>query len=180
MTRRRRLRIAVKSALLVAVIAFGGVFVHGMFRPGPAPGEVIAVADMPAASARLVSWQGRPVWIVRRSPAQVASLAAARAIESGPSHDHTPPPVDGPYRSLTKEYGVYLAETDRSGVMVQYTAERPDGLAADVSWRGGFVDPGSRAVFDLAGRRYPNTTGRPLGVPPYRLLEGGRVRLGAW
>lgn len=180
MKRRRLLRISVKSALLAAAAAFTGVFVYGMFSPGLAPGSVVAVGEMPRGSARLVSWQGRPVWIVRRSPAQLETLAAASGSVSQPPDSSTPEPVDGPYRSLTQEYGVYLADTGRSGVLVQYTDEPPDGMAADAPWHGGFVDPGSRAVFDLAGRRYPTTTGEPLPVPPHRLLDQGKLRLGGW
>lgn len=178
--RRRLLRISVKSALLAAVAAFAGVFVYGMFSPGVAPGKVVAVAEMPEGSAQMVSWKGRPVWIVRRSPAQLEALTAASGFVSVSPDGNAPDPVDGPYRSLTPEYGVYLANTGRSGVLVQYTAERPDGLAADATWRGGFVDPGSRAVFDLAGRRYTTTTGQPLAVPPHRLLDNGTLRLGQW
>lgn len=178
--RRRLLRISVKSALLAAVAAFAGVFVYGMFSPGVAPVNTLAVGEMPEASARLVSWKGRPVWIVRRSSAQIETLAAATEFVSMPPDSGTPEPVDGPYRSLTPEYGVYLADAGRSGILVQYMGERPDGLAADMPWRGGFVDPGSRAVFDLAGRRYRTTAGEPLPVPPHRLLDNGTLRLGEW
>lgn len=178
-THRRLLRISVKLALLAAMAAFAGVFVYGMFSPGATPDNV-TVGDIPEASARLVSWNGRPVWVVHRSPAQLETLAAAGPFVAEPQAGDTPEAVAGPHRSRVREYGIYLAETARSGVLVQYTDERPDSLSPDTPWRGGFVDPASKAVFDLAGRRYRTTTGGPLTVPPHRLPASGELRLGQW
>jgi len=177
--RRRLLRVSVKTALLAAMAAFAGVFVYGMFMPGGVSDDVISVRGMPQATARLVSWNGRPVWVVRRSPEQLAGLEALSAFVSR-TGDKGPSELDRRYRSLAGHYGIYLAETGRAGILVQYTRQRPAGLDPETPWLGGFVDPANKAVFDPAGRRYRGTHGGPLVVPPHRWAEDGTLRLGDW
>jgi hypothetical protein len=117
--------------------------------------------------------------VIKRSDRQIAGLAALDRHVSVPGPGE-PAPVKNSGRSRLPAYGVYLAGTARDGILVQYSTDRPAGLGADVPWHGGFVDPGSEAVFDPAGRRYGNTAGPPLAVPPHRLTGGGKIRLGEW
>lgn len=179
MNRRVALRALVKAGLLVVAAGFVAVFIRGLLGPERPADEVIELAGIPPGSARLVSWGGRAVWVVNRSGSQLEALA-------GPSSHVTDPgegasdPIDPPYRSLEATYGIYLAETPRDGILVQYTLDRPSRLAAGVPWYGGFVDPGSEALFDMAGRRYQGTRGPPLAVPPHRFTRAGAVRLGEW
>jgi ubiquinol-cytochrome c reductase iron-sulfur subunit len=180
MNRRARLRIAVKTALLAGVLAFAGVYVYGLFGPVTlSPGDEVELAGIPPGTARLTSWRGRPVWVLHRSAEQLAGLTALKRHVAGPDAND-PALVDNAYRSRDPDYGVYLAETARSGILAQYTRERPSDLAGDVPWHGGFVDPGSDALFDVAGRRYHGTEGAPLGVPPHRISNLGALRFGQW
>lgn len=180
-TRRRLLRAGVKIGLLACVAGFAGLFTYGLFAPGTlSSGDVIDVGGIPAGAARLEAWNGKPVWVVHRSASQLAALTVlsdhVRAPETAQS-----PRIDLPHRSPRREYGVYLAETDRSGILVQYVSERPRRLSGDVPWHGGFVDPGGHAVFDVAGRRYRSTRGgAPLPVPPHRYTANGLLTLGEW
>jgi len=174
-SRRRLLRVSVKLAVLAAMAVFSAVLVQGMLGPRAPASDVVAVGDIPEGSARLVSWRGRAVWIVHRSPAQLAALGRSRGAgtvaEQGPA---------GPYRSATPEYGMFFAGTGRPGILLQYTRQRPDSLSPDRPWHGGFVDPASGAVFDLAGRRYRASTGEPLAFPPHRPAGDAAFILGQW
>lgn len=179
MKRRTLLRISVKAALLAGTAAFAGVFVYGLFSPGLLSGDVIELGGIQPGSARLESWNGKPVWVVNRSESQLANLAGLS------DYVMTPAPmasasVELPHRSLNRVYGVYLAETPRTGILVRYARDRPAGLPAGAPWHGGFVDPGSDALFDVAGRRYRNTRGAPLAIPPHRFTGAGAIRLGEW
>jgi len=179
-TRRRLLRVWVKLGLLAGVAAFAGVFAYGLLTPPLAPsGAVLDVGRIPPGSARLESWDGRPVWVIHRSRSQLRSLAdlSSRVHDPGPTQ---PPQVDNPHRSPKRRYGVYLAATDRPGILVRYSAERPDRLDPDIPWHGGFIDPGAGAVFDVAGRRYRTTRGGPLAVPRHRYAADGALVLGQW
>lgn len=179
-TRRSLLRACVKLGLLAGVAAFAGVFVHGLFAPDiDSEGDVIDVGGLPPGTARLDAWHGRPVWVVHRSRDQLASLPGLSGYVREPGYGESVP-IDNPHRSLKREYGVYLAGTDRSGILVQYVKDRPGKLDGSVPWHGGFVDPGGDALFDVAGRRYRSTRGGPLPVPPHRYTSDGIIRLGDW
>lgn len=179
-TRRRLLRAWVKLGLLVCVAGFAGVFAYGLFTPATlSAGDIIDVGGLPPGTARLEAWNGGPVWVVHRSGSQQRALVGLsdHVLEPGAGQH---PRIDVPHRSVARAYGVYLAATNRAGILVQYVSERPDGLSSDVPWHGGFVDPGGDAVFDVAGRRYRSTHGAALPVPPHRYTADGTIRLGEW
>jgi len=176
--RRRLLGAWVKAVLLAGTAVFAGVFAYGLLGPAPVSEERIHVGSIPEGSGRLASWDGGRVWIVHRSPRQVEALEADDGASPAPGGG-TPAPVDNEYRSVDRRYGVYLASTDRPGILIQYTRSRPDRLEAGRSWDGGFVDPASGALFDLAGRPYGGG-GEWLAVPPHRFADAGVLELGRW
>jgi ubiquinol-cytochrome c reductase iron-sulfur subunit len=179
LTRRTILRALVRAGVLIVLAAFAAVFVRGLLAPGGNDGDVIELSGMAPGSARLESWDGRPVWVVNRSDEQLEALAAvSEYVTKGATND--PSPVANPLRSLKRRYGIYLADTRRPGILVQYTLERPGSLGIGTPWFGGFVDPASGAAFDIAGRPYRTARGRPLAVPPYRFVGPARIRFGEW
>ena len=46
------------------------------------------------------------------------------------------------------------SETTQQGVLIVYVNEKPDILATEVVWQGGFINPNNGAVYDLLGRLY--------------------------
>ncbi len=82
---------------------------------------------------------GVRVWVSRLDTQQHESL--------GPNH---------PCKSL--EFCIIAAEGSGSGLDLVYTLEPPPQLTSAQPWVGGFVDPSSGDVFDLAGRAYGSTT----------------------
>lgn len=180
LTRRSLLRAGVKTGLLACIAGFAAVFVYGLFPSGTiSSGNVIELRGLPEAGARLEAWNGGPVWVIHRSRDQLDALAGLSGHVLEPGADEFPG-VDNPHRSVERDYGVYLAATNQSGILVQYVSERPPGLGSGVPWHGGFVDPRGGAVFDIAGRRYRATPGDPLPVPPHRYTADGVIRLGDW
>lgn len=179
-SRRGLLRAAVKIGLLTGAAAFAGIFAHGLLAPGgSSSGDFIDPAGLPPGAARLDAWNGKPVWVVHRSAGQLASLSDLSGHVLDPDVNR-PPAVDNPHRSRVPEFGVYLAETARPGILLQFSARRPRRLDAGLPWDGGFVDPGGDALFDVTGRRYRTTPGGPLAVPPHHIDEHGVIRLGRW
>jgi hypothetical protein len=180
LNRRRLLRIWVKIGLLVCLAAFAVVFTYGLLAPGTSSSSGrIDVRGLAPGTARLEAWNGGMLWIVRRSARQLEAIDELSGHVRDPGLED-PPRLDRRYRSLAGDYGVYLAATGRSGIFVQYLRERPAGLGSDVPWHGGFVDPGSDALFDFTGRRYRSTDGGPLTVPPHRYSADGILSLGGW
>lgn len=130
-----------KAGLLACAVGFAAVFVYGLFPPGTySSGDEIDIRGLPEAAVRLDAWNGRPVWVIHRSAAQLDGLAGLSGQVLEPEAGQSPE-IDNPYRSPRREYGVYLAETEESGIIVRYVEDRPSGLDDDLSWHGGFVDP---------------------------------------
>ena len=173
-TRRNLLLILVKGCVLVGLAAFATVFVKGLLAPTLDSDDGIHVGDMAPEG-----WDGKPVWVVSRSQLQLRELSALAGYVVKPD-DGGNPALGNPWRSLQPVFGVYLAQTSHPGVLIQYISDRPPGLAAGIPWFGGFIDPASGALFDVAGRRYRATAGAPLQVPPHHFIAPGIVRLGQW
>jgi ubiquinol-cytochrome c reductase iron-sulfur subunit len=181
--RRRRLRGAVAVLGGMGGILFTAVFLYGLFSPaGPRSSSIVDFGGIAAGEAQLLGWSGRPVWVVHRSPRQLEALA----LTSGHVRAATDKPQPGLHpqaRSLLPQYGIYLAETESPGILVQFVAERPRRLAPGLPWQGGFINPDSGEVFDLAGRPYRAATppaAAPLTVPPHRYLARELVEMGSW
>lgn len=179
---RRRLILRRTSAYMavIAGVAFAVVYLWGLLSPpGQRSGDVIDFGGLAPGTAELAGWHGRAVWIVRRSPEMLAGLAAVTPHVLPPATDNS---TDDPVtRSLLPEYGVYLAATDRTGVIVQFVSDRPRALAADLPWYGGFYDPATARCYDAAGRVYAATAdagATALRIPPHRYIAREMISLG--
>lgn len=162
------------------LLSFALVYVYGLLSPGQPPsGDFIDFGGLEPGQALMAGWRGRPVWILRRSPAMSRALRDA----SRPAGDEPPHPgIDALTRSLDPEYGVYLARTARPGVLIQFVGDRPRSLPADAPWHGGFLDPGTGRIYDAAGRAYPGAGENypALEIPPHRHVARQMIKLGGW
>lgn len=140
----------------------------------------VDVAQLPAAQLLTVDWQGQPVWILRRTPAMLASLASPQNLTDPASeHSRQPAYARNPQRSLAPELFVAIGLCTHLGCAptLRVKPGSAEGMPAD--WRGGFVCPCHSSTFDLAGRVHRNRMATEnLAVPPYRLVDENRLRIG--
>ncbi|MFT8779138.1 ubiquinol-cytochrome c reductase iron-sulfur subunit [Acetobacter orientalis] len=141
-----------------------------------------------------VVWQGKPVFILRRTPEDIAKLqnaAQADTLRDPSSKEHQQPPyAENWHRSLTPEYGVYVGICTHLGCVPAYApaaagnvpAPAPEGAGKPISQEtppGGYACPCHGSKFDLAGRVFK---GAPapynLPVPPYFMPTPTTLRLG--
>ncbi len=179
--RRRILRVALKTLSLAVALGFVAVFLHGWLSPpGERSGTTIDFGGLAPGQAGLFGWNGEPVWVVHRSPAQLAQLAAGEAV--APVDPSLPADWNRTTRSRLPEFGIYLARTASLGVLLQYLSERPRQLPSQLPWGGGFVNPQTGALFDAAGRPYPPAPApaAELPVPPHRYIAREMISLGSW
>lgn len=142
-----------------------------------------SIAGLREEKLMTVEWRGKPVWILRRSPAQLESLQSQElhALLVDPlSHraEQQPPYASNPYRSIRPEIGVYVAICTHLGCIPTY---RPDVNAPDLRprWPGGFFCPCHGSYFDLAARVYRNVPAPTnLVVPPYRFVSDAVIEIG--
>ncbi|MBY0269761.1 MAG: ubiquinol-cytochrome c reductase iron-sulfur subunit [Burkholderiales bacterium] len=134
-----------------------------------APGERITV-----------EWQGKPVWIVRRTKEMLDTIRGNDGNVADPQSKKKMQPAyaTNEMRSIKDEYLVVVGICTHLGCSpVSKFAKQAE--AFDPNWQGGFYCPCHGSLFDLAGRVYKN---RPapdnLVVPPHKYLSDTRIVIG--
>jgi ubiquinol-cytochrome c reductase iron-sulfur subunit len=147
-----------------------------------APVEVDISALRPGEKMT-VEWRGKPVWILRRTPEQIAALPKLDDQLADPDSERTAYPTPeyakNEARSIKPEYFVAV------GICSHLGCSPTDKLAAGPQpslpddWQGGFLCPCHGSTFDLAGRVYKNKPAPDnLEVPPYKYLSDSRLLIG--
>lgn len=128
-----------------------------------------------------VEWRGKPVWILNRTPAMLASLEKVTPKLADPESKESDQPgyVDSRNRASNSKYLVVLGVCTHLGCAPKDRLQpgSVSGLGAD--WLGGFFCPCHGSTFDLAGRVFKNVPAPTnLPVPPYRYLSDRRIIIG--
>ncbi|SCZ54645.1 Rieske (2Fe-2S) protein [Thiohalomonas denitrificans] len=178
--RRRFLATVVKSMALFAVVMFS-LALFGSLPSNPGgdirPGLKLAVGDMLPGEFRRADWQGRPLVVLRRTPAMLAALADTRDLRDPDSNaSRQPPAARNPGRSLRPELFVAYGFGTSSGCPVDFVpAAESVGMEG---WSGGFRDRCDGSLYDTAGRIYRNQpASKNLVVPSYREAGTGHIEL---
>ncbi len=184
--KKRRFLIAATSALGAAGAAAMVVPFLAAMSPSErakaagAPVEADIGAVQPGQMIR-VEWRGKPVWIVRRTEAMLASLKEdSGRLRDAASEIETQQPeyAKNEYRSIKSEYLILIGICTHLGCSPTY---RPDIAPADLgaNWKGGFYCPCHGSRFDLAGRVFKNVPAPTnLVVPPHMYISDTRVLVG--
>jgi ubiquinol-cytochrome c reductase iron-sulfur subunit len=144
------------------------------------------ISDLAEEELRAVEWNGRRVWILRRSPAMLRQLQSPQLLSrlADPSSSEepagrTPAYARNALRSIKAEVFVGIAICPHAGcVPVARLKPGPHPDRAD-NWPGGFACPCHFATFDLAGRVFKDKpTGLNLEVPPHLYVAKGTLLIG--
>jgi ubiquinol-cytochrome c reductase iron-sulfur subunit len=130
-----------------------------------------------------VEWRGKPVWIVRRTPAQLAELPKLDKELADPlskrNLELTPPYARNNDRSIKPEYLVVVGICTHLGCSPsdKFTPGPQPSLPND--WAGGFLCPCHGSTFDMAGRVYKDKPAPDnLEVPRHMYLSDTRILSG--
>ena len=147
-----------------------------------APVEV-DIAALKPGDKMTVEWRGKPVWIVRRTPEQLASLKKTDDEVADPKSERKAYPIPdyakNETRSIKPEYLVVVGICTHLGCSPtdKFQAGPQPSLPDD--WQGGFLCPCHGSTFDLAGRVFKNKPAPDnLEVPPYMFLSDTRILIG--
>ena len=126
-------------------------------------------------------WQGKPVWVVKRTEEMVKNLPSNDAKLKDPASDvvsQQPEYAKNENRSRKPEYLVLVGICTHLGCSPTYRPEvAPADLGAD--WKGGFYCPCHGSRFDLAGRVFQNVPAPTnLVVPPHFYKTDNVLRIG--
>ena len=130
-----------------------------------------------------VNWRGQAIYIVRRTPEMLATLASAEVknvLRDPSSADSTQPEyAKNETRSLKPEVLVLIGVCTHLGC-APLDRFQPQDAELGATWPGGFYCPCHGSKFDLAGRVFkdvPAPTNLP--VPPHQFVSDTRILIGA-
>jgi ubiquinol-cytochrome c reductase iron-sulfur subunit len=179
---RRRFLTAATSAVGLAGVAGVAVPFLGSWNPSEkakAAGAPVKadISKLEPGQMVVVEWRGQPVYVLHRTPEQLADLPKLDSKLKDPDSAISDQPayIGTNARALKDEILVVVGLCTHLGCAPKY---RPEVGAADLGgdeWLGGFFCPCHGSKFDLAGRVYsgvPASTN--LVVPPYS-YEGANV-----
>ena len=131
-----------------------------------------------------VEWRGKPVWIIRRTPEQLAALPKLDGQLADPKSlrkpdEFTPPYARNEDRSIKPEVLVVVGICTHLGCSPsdKFVPGPQPSLPED--WAGGFLCPCHGSTFDMAGRVYKNKPAPDnLEVPPHMYVSDTRLLIG--
>jgi ubiquinol-cytochrome c reductase iron-sulfur subunit len=172
--------------------AVGGVAAAVPFVSTFAPSERAKAAGAPVevdigalkpGEKMTVEWRGKPVWVVRRTPAQLAELPKNDAQLADPKSERKAYPIPdyakNENRSIKPEYLVVVGICSHLGCSPseKFAPGAQPSLPDD--WKGGFLCPCHGSTFDMAGRVFKNKPAPDnLEVPPHMYLSDARILIG--
>jgi ubiquinol-cytochrome c reductase iron-sulfur subunit len=131
----------------------------------------------------VVEWRGKPVWIMRRTPAQLAELEKLGGQLADPESARnavpTPAYAKNHHRSIKPELMVTVGICTHLGCSPgdRLTPGPQPSLPDD--WQGGFLCACHGSTFDLAGRVFKNKPAPDnLEVPPHHYISDSKLLVG--
>ncbi len=152
-------------------------------RAAGAPVEV-DIGSIKPGEKLTVEWRGKPVWIVRRTPAQLAELPKNDALLADPKSQRKPDELTPVYarnegRSIKPEFLVTVGICSHLGCSPSDKFVPGAQASLPDDWAGGFLCPCHGSTFDMAGRVYKNKPAPDnLEVPPHMYLSDTRLIIG--
>jgi ubiquinol-cytochrome c reductase iron-sulfur subunit len=132
----------------------------------------VDLRDLAPGQRITVLWQGKPVWIIHRTPKMLAALDSDLEYLRDPySHvDQQPVYARNNHRSINPNYLVLVGVCTHLGCVPVYTPEPSDT---------GFYCPCHGSRFDMAGRVFKKAPAPiNLAVPPYRFIDEHTLEIG--
>ena len=131
-----------------------------------------------------VEWRGKPVWIVKRTPEQLATLPKLDGQLADPKSlrkmdEITPAYARNEGRSIKPEIFVAVGICSHLGCspLDKFQTGAQPSLPDD--WQGGFLCPCHGSTFDMAGRVFKNKPAPDnLEVPPHMYMSDNRLLIG--
>lgn len=139
------------------------------------------ISKLEVGQRLVVQWRGQPVWIIRRTPEQLAALASLDDRLRDPKSDNPeqqPGYAKNETRSIKPEIAVLVGTCTHLGCSPLFKPEL-EPQPFDTDWKGGFYCPCHNSRFDLAGRVFEGVPAPTnLRVPPYYFVDDNTLIIG--
>ena len=187
--RGRRQLLTVATTVTGAVgIAFAAAPFLASWKPSArakalgAPVE-IDISKLESGAMLKIVWRGKPVYIVRRTPGMIESLAGIDERLADPSSDVSRQPeyAKNAGRARNPEYFVVLGVCTHLGCAPQnrFNPGASEDGVLNADWPGGFFCPCHGSKFDVSGRVFKGVPAPTnLEIPPYTFVDRQRLLIG--
>ena len=143
----------------------------------------VDIAALKPGEKMTVEWRGKPVWILRRTPEQLATLKKTDGEVADPNSERTafptPAYAHNEARSIKPEYLVVIGICTHLGCSPVDKFQTGAQPSLPDNWEGGFFCPCHGSTFDLAGRVFKNKPAPDnLEVPPHMYLADTKLLIG--
>jgi ubiquinol-cytochrome c reductase iron-sulfur subunit len=144
----------------------------------------VDIGELKPGEKVTVEWRGKPVWIVRRTPEQVAALSGIDAQLADPKSERKPSELTPEYarneaRSIKPEFFVAVGICSHLGCSPSDKFQLGAQPSLPDDWKGGFLCPCHGSTFDMAGRVFKNKPAPDnLEVPPHMYLSDSKLLIG--
>ncbi len=144
----------------------------------------VDIAGLKPGEKITVEWRGKPVWIVRRTPEQVAALPGNDALLADPKSERKPSELTPEYarnegRSIKPDFFVAVGICSHLGCSPSDKFQTGAQPSLPDNWAGGFLCPCHGSTFDMAGRVFKNKPAPDnLEVPPHMFLSDSKLLIG--
>ena len=144
----------------------------------------VDISELKPGERVTVEWRGKPVWIIKRTPDQLAELPKLDPQLADPDSkrkpdEFTPEYARNGHRSIKPEILVAVGICPHLGCSPteKFVMGAQPSLPDD--WKGGFLCPCHGSTFDMAGRVYKNKPSPDnLEVPPHMYMSDTRLLIG--
>ncbi len=173
--------------------AVGGAFTAVPFVSSFEPSERAKAAGAPVEAdisslkpgeKMTVEWRGKPVWIMHRTPEEIADLPKNDPELADPQSlrhqdEFTPVYARNELRSIKPEYLVVVGICTHLGCSPSDRFKPGPQPSLPDDWKGGFFCQCHGSTFDLAGRVFKNKPAPDnLEVPPHMYISDSRIVIG--
>ena len=144
----------------------------------------VDISGLQMGEKMTVEWRGKPVWIIKRTPEQLAELPKLDDQLADPKSlrhpdELTPSYARNEWRSIKPEVLVVVGICTHLGCSPsdKFTPGPQPSLPYD--WQGGFLCPCHGSSFDMAARVFKNKPAPDnLEVPPHMYLSDTKLLIG--
>lgn len=129
----------------------------------------------------IVEWQGKPVWILRRTPEMLEELTkdGSMLVDPESREPQQPAYIKGDARAIKPEFFVCVGICTHLGCSPGDKLQKGAESGMGESWPGGFLCPCHGSRFDLSGRVFKNMPAPSnLVIPPHTYLSDTRLLIG--
>jgi len=141
------------------------------------------VSKLQPGEKAVVEWRGKPVWIMRRTPDQLATLEKIEGDLADPNSDRTAYPTPdyakNRHRSINPEFLVTVGICTHLGCSPGDKLTPGPQPSLPDNWQGGFLCACHGSTFDLAGRVFKNKPAPDnLEIPPHYFVSDTLLLIG--